>query len=59
MGLLDGKTADAEAAFRVAARFGWRQPTTQAYWYDAALQAGDWPRITRLAGEAAALRAAR
>ena len=42
--LLDGKTADAEAAFRVAARFGWRQPTTQAYWYDAALQAGDWPR---------------
>ena len=29
--LLNGQLAEAEAAFRVAARFGWRDPATQAY----------------------------
>ena len=42
--LLAGQPARAEAAFRVAARFGWREPTTQIYWYQAALQARDWAR---------------
>ena len=42
--LLNGQPAEAEAAFRVAARFGWREPITQAYWYEAALQASDWAR---------------
>lgn len=34
----------AEQAFRVAARFGWRDPITQRYWFQAALQAGDYAR---------------
>jgi hypothetical protein len=37
--------ADEQAAadaFRVAARFGWRNAATQLYWYEAALQAGDF-----------------
>jgi hypothetical protein len=42
--LLAGDLPKAEAAFRVAARFGWRQPATQLYWYQAALQSGDMPR---------------
>lgn len=42
--LFNGQAVEAEAAFRVAARFGWREPTTQVYWYQAALQAGDLPR---------------
>ena len=42
--LLTEQPAEAEAAFRIAARFGWRQPATQIYWYEAALQSGDWPR---------------
>ena len=32
----------AEQAFRVAARFGWREPMTQRYWFEAAIQAGDY-----------------
>jgi tetratricopeptide (TPR) repeat protein len=42
--LMAGRPAEADAAFRVAARFGWREPPTQVYWYQAALQAGDLPR---------------
>jgi len=42
--MLAEQPAEAETAFRIAARFGWRQPTTQAYWYEAALQSRDWPR---------------
>jgi len=42
--LFADRPAEAEAAFRVAARFGWREPATQIYWYEAALQAGDLPR---------------
>lgn len=39
---LAGDADGAAAAFRVAARFGWRNVATQIYWYDAALQAGDF-----------------
>ena len=39
--LLNQRADQAEAAFRVAARFGWREPATQIYWYQAALQSGD------------------
>ena len=39
--LLNQHADQAEAAFRVAARFGWREPATQIYWYQAALQSGD------------------
>jgi len=42
--LLNEQPAEAEAAFRVAARFGWRDPATQVYWFEAARQAQDWPR---------------
>jgi tetratricopeptide (TPR) repeat protein len=42
--LFNGQHAEAEAAFRVAARFGWREAATQVYWYEAALLAGDLPR---------------
>jgi tetratricopeptide (TPR) repeat protein len=37
-----GRTQDAVRTFRVAAKFGWRNVQTQAFWYDAALQAGDF-----------------
>jgi hypothetical protein len=37
--LLRGDNPGAERAFRVAARFGWRDVPTQAYWYEAALEA--------------------
>jgi tetratricopeptide (TPR) repeat protein len=37
-----GRTQDAARTFRVAAQFGWRNVQTQAFWYDAALQAGDY-----------------
>lgn len=47
--LLDGDLPKAEAAFRVAARFGWREPATQLYWYQAALQSGDMPRAAERA----------
>jgi hypothetical protein len=36
-----GRIQDAERTFRVAAQFGWRNVQTQAFWYEAALQAGD------------------
>ena len=36
---LSGNAAGADAAFRVAAMFGWRVPITQFYWYDASLRA--------------------
>lgn len=39
-----GRLAEGDAAFRIAARFGWREPPTQVYWYQVALQAGDLPR---------------
>jgi len=39
--LMNGRPQQAEAAFRIAARFGWREPATQVYWYQAALQSGD------------------
>lgn len=38
-----GDAQDAENAYRVAAQFGWREPLTQRYWLEAALQAGDYP----------------
>jgi len=47
--LLGGDNARAEQAFRVAARFGWREPATQLYWYEAALQSGDLPRAVERA----------
>ena len=42
--LLAQDHAGAEAAFRVGARLGWREPVTQSYWYRAALLAGDTAR---------------
>jgi hypothetical protein len=39
--LLSRQNDAADRAFRVAARFGWRNAATQGYFYDAALQAGD------------------
>lgn len=47
--LLDGQDGRAEQSFRIAARFGWREPATQLYWYDAALQADDLPRAAERA----------
>jgi hypothetical protein len=47
--LIGGQPAKSEAAFRVAARFGWREPATQVYWYEAALQSGDLPRAVERA----------
>ncbi|MGZ5233787.1 MAG: hypothetical protein ACXWC3_27570 [Burkholderiales bacterium] len=40
--LATGDAENAQRAFRVAARFGWRNAATQAYWYEAALDAGDY-----------------
>jgi hypothetical protein len=40
--LVVGRTDDAERTFRVAAKFGWRNVRTQAFWYDVALQGGDY-----------------
>jgi hypothetical protein len=40
--LLSGNAEEAERAFRIAARFGWRNFATQAYWFDAALSVGDF-----------------
>lgn len=37
-----GQSRQAEAAFRVAGKLGWRIFTTQAYWLDRALAAGDF-----------------
>lgn len=37
-----GRDTDAENAFRIAARFGWRNIATQAFWYDLALRSGDF-----------------
>lgn len=42
--LLGNDFAGSEQAFRVAARFGWRELLTQRYWYTAAVQAGDYER---------------
>lgn len=39
--LLAGDDAGADAAFRVAARGGWRDLITQLYWHDVAANAGD------------------
>ena len=39
---LIGRDEDAQRTFRIAARFGWRNVETQAYWYSVALQAGDY-----------------
>lgn len=47
--LLDGDAPRAEGAFRVAARFGWREAATQLYWYEAAIQSGDLPRAVERA----------
>jgi hypothetical protein len=44
--LANGKASEAETAFRIAARFGWRNVATQVYWYQAALQAGDFEVAT-------------
>ena len=37
----------AEQAFRVAANMGWRDPMTQAYWYDAAIRQRDYGRAAQ------------
>ena len=42
--VLDGRPAAADRAFRVAARFGWREPLVQRYWFAAARGAGDKAR---------------
>ena len=42
--LAQGDARGADAAFRNAARLGWRDPVTQVYWLQSALTAGDWPR---------------
>jgi hypothetical protein len=47
--LMNGRPSAAEAAFRVAARFGWREPMTQVYWDQAAFQSGDLPRAVERA----------
>jgi hypothetical protein len=39
--LVERRFPEAEKAFRVAARFGWRNLATQGYWLDASLQAND------------------
>lgn len=44
--LAQGDARGADAAFRIAARLGWRDPVTQVYWLQSALTAGDWPRAT-------------
>ena len=36
-----GNQSQADRAFRMAARFGWRDPLTQLYWMDRALQSGE------------------
>ena len=36
-----GKEAEAEPAYKVAATLGWRDPATQLYWFDKALNLGD------------------
>jgi len=47
--LLRGDNRGAEQAFRVSARFGWRDIPTQAYWYEAALEAREMePAVDRL-----------
>jgi hypothetical protein len=40
--LQSGEFDAAAEAFRIAARFGWRNLATQGYWYQAALDAGDY-----------------
>ena len=40
--LQSGEFDAAAEAFRIAARFGWRNLATQGYWYEAALDAGDY-----------------
>lgn len=40
--LLDRNPQGAGTAFRISARFGWRDPLTQAYWYETALGLGDY-----------------
>ena len=40
--LQDGEARKADEAMRVAARFGWRNLATQAYWYHVALQGGEF-----------------
>ena len=40
--LSSGKTAQADRAFGVAGRMGWRVPLTQAYWLSRALQTNDY-----------------
>ncbi|MCP5389675.1 MAG: hypothetical protein H6915_07895 [Novosphingobium sp.] len=49
-GLLQaGEGERAARAFRVAALAGWRDPLTQAYWYEMALKAGDYTAASRRA----------
>ncbi len=42
--LAKGQFPEAENAFRIAAGFGWREPLTQAYWYEAAIDQRDYAR---------------
>lgn len=40
--LASGNATGADAAFRVAAQFGWRQSLTQLYWLQVGLATSDW-----------------
>lgn len=42
--LFRGRNAEAQKSFRAAALFGWRDPLTQAYWFNVAMAGGDLPR---------------
>lgn len=46
---LNGQDDAAAQAFRLAARFGWRNAATQVYWYDAALGVGEFERASERA----------
>ena len=47
--LLQGDNRGAERAFRVAARFGWRDVATQVYWFEAAVESNEMePAADRL-----------
>lgn len=39
--LIAGRSSEARATFEVAGQLGWRDPMTQIYWLDQALQGGD------------------
>lgn len=44
---LAGDEKSAEAAYKVSAQLGWRDPVTQIYWFDKAVKLGDVPTAMR------------